>query len=362
MPEEKPGLFALSVTEDCNLRCRYCYACGGEKKTLISWEKAKLAIDVMAECFKSFKIQFTGGEPLLNLDLIEEAVDYLDELGLQVPCQVQTNATLINPDVACRLKSLKIGIGVSLDGPPPVNDALRPFSDGSGSTGSAMRGIAALRDEGIRVGATSVLSRANAGTLEGLVDVLSFLGNVQGIAIDFLRPVGRARRSMQPDPCLAAAGIEAAIFRADRLAGMGGRRIKFRELERMQSTLEFGGARLHHCFFDSCQSLVVLADGSSYVCPSLLDPEMMLGNIEEPDFAEGLLDRMTQARHLVQGPQECLTCPDRWLCGGPCLAHYVAGLNLSIECAAKKVFMRHAREKVLRSRNSEIGKFGEVNE
>ena len=354
MPIEKPGLLALSITADCNLRCRYCYACGGEKKTSMIWPKALQAIDVMAECFQSFKLQFTGGEPLLNLDLIEKAVDYLHEKGLQVPCQVQTNATLITPDVAGRLKSLKIGIGVSLDGPPTVNDALRPFSDGRGSTGSAMRGIAVLRDEGIRVGVTCVLSRANAGTLAGLVDVLSYLGNVEGIAIDFLRPVGRASRSMQPESATVAEGIEMAILRANHLAGMGGRRIKFRELERMRHTLECGGARLHHCFFDSCRSLVVLADGSSYVCPSLLYPELMLGNIEAPGFAEGLLDRMVQARRFVQSPQECQSCPDGWLCGGPCLAHYVAGLNLSIECVAKKVFMRHAREEMSRSGNSEI--------
>lgn len=346
MLEEKTGLLALSVTGECNLRCRYCYACGGDQRISMSWPKALRAIDVMAECFQSFKIQFTGGEPLLNLALIEKAVDYLGEKGLHVPCQVQTNATLINSDVAGRLKSLKIGIGVSLDGPPPVNDALRPFSDGRGSTGSVLRGIAALRDEGIRVGATCVLSRANAGALAGLVDVLSYLGNVDGVAIDFLRPVGRASRSMQPDSAVAARCIETAISHADHLAGMGGRRIKFRELERMKRTLECGGARLHHCFFDSCRSLVVLADGSSYVCPSLLYPELMLGNIEAPGFAEGLLDQMVQARCLVQNPQECQTCPDRWLCGGPCLAHYVAGLDLSIECAVKKVFMRRAREEV----------------
>jgi uncharacterized protein len=344
---EKPGLLALSLTEDCNLRCRYCYACGGERRTLMSRTRARQAIDVMAKCFRSFKIQFTGGEPLLNLDLIEEAVDYLDELGLQVPCQVQTNATLITPDVAGRLQSLKVGIGVSLDGHPPVNDALRPFPDGKGSTGSALRGIAALRDEGIRVGVTSVLSRANAGTLGRLVDLLSYLGNVEGMAIDFLRPVGRACRSMQPDPGQAAAGIEGAILRADHLAGVGGRRIKFRELERMKSTLRSGRERHHHCNFDSCRSLVVLADGSTCVCPSMLDAKMMLGNIEAPGFAEDLLHQMAEKRCLVQSPQECNTCANRWLCGGPCLAHYIAGLNLSLECSAKKVFMSHAREEVI---------------
>ncbi len=71
MPEESPGLLALSVTSDCNLRCRYCYARGGESSASMNWITARRAIDVMAECFDGFKIQFTGGEPLLNLNLIE---------------------------------------------------------------------------------------------------------------------------------------------------------------------------------------------------------------------------------------------------------------------------------------------------
>lgn len=344
MIEEDPGLLALSVTRDCNLRCRYCYARGGESSASMSWITAKRAIDVMAECFGRFKIQFTGGEPLLRLDLIEGAVAYLGEIGLQVPCQVQTNATLITPDVAERLKSLKIAVGVSLDGPPLVNDPLRPFPDGRGSTRSALKGIFALREDGIRVGATCVISSANAGALEGLVDLLSYLGNVEGIAMDFLRPVGRASRSMQPEATMAANGIEAAIKRADRIAEMGGRRIRFREIERMCGTLRRDEKRLHHCYFDSCRSLVVLADGRSYVCPSLLNPNLGLGDIKTPGFADGLLDRMAAARSMVQAPQVCQVCTDRWLCGGPCLAHYVAGLNLDIECLAKRVFMRHARK------------------
>jgi uncharacterized protein len=344
MPEDKTALLALSVTGDCNMRCRYCYACGGEQRTKMCWQKALKAIDVMAECFASFKVQFTGGEPLLNLDIIEKAIDYLGERGLKVPCQVQTNATLINSDVAGRLKSLKIGIGVSLDGPPPVNDTLRPFSDGRGSTVAALRGIAALRDEGIRVGATCVLSRYNVHVLPELIGMLSYLGNVEGIAIDFLRPVGRAEGSMQPDAVIAAGGIGAAIKHADSLAQLGGCHVRFREIERMRRTMEARRKRLHHCYFDACRSMVVMPTGDAFVCPSMLHPELKLGNIEEPDFTKGLIERMIRARRSVQDPKKCQTCRDRWLCGGPCLAHYISGLNLSIECAVKTVFMMHARE------------------
>ncbi|MGV8088778.1 MAG: radical SAM protein [Methanothrix sp.] len=346
MPEESPGLLALSVTSDCNLRCRYCYARGGESSASMNWITARRAIDVMAECFDGFKIQFTGGEPLLNLNLIEWAVDYLSELGLHVPCQVQTNATLITSDVAGRLNDLKIGIGVSLDGPPSVNDRIRPFSNGRGSTRSALKGIMALRDEGIRIGTTCVLSRANARALAGLVELCSYLGNVEGIAIDFLRQTGRGGNWMQPDAAVASRSIEAAIERAEGLVQMGGSLVRFRELERMRNTVEEGRERLHHCYFDACRSVVVMPGGKAFVCPSMLRPELRLGNIEEQDFAKGLIGRMVRARRTVQDPLECRTCRDRWLCGGPCLAHCVPESNLGVECAVKMVFMRHARTKL----------------
>ncbi|HPS91405.1 MAG TPA: radical SAM protein [Methanothrix sp.] len=343
MTGKGPALLALSVMSDCNLRCRYCYARGGESSASMSWSTARRAVDIMAESFGGFKIQFTGGEPLLNLALIERTVDYLEELGLRVPCQVQTNATLITPEVAGRLQSLKIGIGVSLDGPPTVNDLLRPFPDGRGSTRSVLNGIIALREAGIRVGTTCVLSRANAGTLAGLVELCCFLGNVEGIAIDFLRQAGRGDRSMQADASTAARGIEAAIERAESLARMGARPVRFREQERMRRALETGRERHHHCYFDACRSIAVMPRSEAFVCPSMLREQLRLGNIHDPDFAKDLVERLIRARGHVQTPQECLTCEDRWLCGGPCLAHSITPLNLAIECAVKRVFMKHAR-------------------
>jgi len=237
---------------------------------------------------------------------------------------------------------------VSLDGPPSVNDRIRPFSSGrGGSTKSALNGIMALREAGIRVGATCVLSRANAGALAGLVELCSYLGNIEGIAIDFLRQAGRGDSSMQPDAAVASRGIEAAIERAEGLAQMGGSLVRFRELERMRNTVEEGRERLHHCYFDACRSVVVMPGGEAFVCPSMLRPELRLGSIEEQDFAKGLIERMVRARRTVQDPQECRTCRDRWLCGGPCLAHCVPESNLAIECAVKMVFMRHLRSSSL---------------
>ncbi len=342
------GLLVLSVTAACNLRCRYCYARGGEGELHMSWPEAARAVDLMSGCFSSFKIQFTGGEPLLNLGLIEQVMGYLAEKSLKAQCQIQTNAALIDAEKARRIKELGLGVGVSIDGPVPINDLLRPFSNGSGSTGSTIKGVMALRDRGIRVGATCVLSKGNAATLPGLVDLLSYLGNVEGLTVDTLRPVGRGNAQMQADPAQAAAGLEAAIVRSDHLASSGGKRVAFRELDRMLYALRNDAERKHHCFFDSGRSLLVMPGGDAYACPSLVRQEFRLGNVLEPSFEKGLKERMATARSVIGAPAACLVCQDRCLCGGACLAPAPRSPeSMAVECAIKKTFMRHARIRFL---------------
>lgn len=55
-----PRLLVLGVTADCNLRCRYCSARGGEEKAYMSEVVARRAVDLMTEGSEKFKIQFTG--------------------------------------------------------------------------------------------------------------------------------------------------------------------------------------------------------------------------------------------------------------------------------------------------------------
>lgn len=338
-------LLVLGVTADCNLRCKYCYAGGGDEKTHMRWQVARRSVDLMAEWSERFKIQFTGGEPLLNLDLIEKVLVYLDDSGVDARCQVQTNATLINAEMAERLKNLKIGVGVSLDGMAGSAGRLRPFADGGESARAAVDGIKALGDVGIRVGMTCVLAASNVMGLPSLVELASYLGNVEGITLDLLRPVGRAGADMAPDPALAASYLDRAIDRAELISRIGGRRVEFRELERMGRVLSSGKGRRHHCYFDACQSLVVMPEGGVYSCPSILRPEFRLGDVMDSGIGDDLREGLVRTRELIGSPSRCRRCPDGWLCGGPCPAYgFVMKGDVRLECAIKGVFMRRARE------------------
>ncbi|MCR4441775.1 MAG: radical SAM protein [Peptococcaceae bacterium] len=348
-------LLVLRVTNDCNLRCRYCYARGGDNRDRMSLDVARQAIDYAAARSKSFKIQFTGGEPLLEFPLIKKIIDYANSrCSSAVVYQLQTNGTLITPGIARELKYLGVAVGVSLDGMPKTNDWLRPAAHGGGSALAVLQGLHNLKSAGIKVGLTAVLTADNVAGLPQLVELASYLGNIYGIALDLLRPLGRAAQNnvLPPAPELLAGQVRAALSRAEELSGMGGSQVRFREVERLKYQLHRGIARKHYCYATTGQSMAVTPRGEVYPCSSLADVTgFCQGNIADRDFSLArALSRTPSLKGAAHGPARCRECPDRWLCGGGCLARayaYTGGVDAvySGDCLLKQVFLRYVREK-----------------
>ncbi|WP_245574367.1 radical SAM/SPASM domain-containing protein [Desulfovirgula thermocuniculi] len=339
------------VTLDCNLRCLYCYAQGGEKKEYMSWEVARQAIDFVASRSKYFKVQFTGGEPLLNWPLVEMAVRYIRERRLPAAVQLQTNATLITSSMARKIKALGLALGVSLDGPPEVNDLTRPFAGGGGSTLAVINGLQNLAAEGIKVGLTAVLTERSVSTLGRLVELASYLGNVYGLSLDLLRPLGRGRSKevKPPNPELLEQNVRSAFRRAEEIVKLGGPLVRFREVERIRLLMARGFSREYSCHAAAGQSLAVMPDGSLYPCASLCGlEEFYLGRVT----AKGLsLGRLASVESILSsaGIDSCHRCPQKHLCGGGCPARAYAYARrveeiYQVECRLKKVFLALAKE------------------
>jgi uncharacterized protein len=339
----------LWVTTDCNLRCGYCYARGGDSPEYMSWKVAKRAIDLVARSGEAFKIQFSGGEPLLHLELIEAIVNYCTNLPARF--QIQTNATLVTPELAIHLSDLELAVGVSLDGVPEVNDRLRRFPDGSGSTGAAIAGIRSFGSAGMKVGMTCVLSRENVTALPQLVNLASYLGNVYGISIDVLRPVGRAVEEgvLHAWPQEAARAVRLAVEQADGLAAMGGALVRIREIERMRYRLKSNPTGNGYCHFSHAQALMVKPSGEAYPCASLADlPAFRVGHVLDPGFAKRLHARLQSAQALIPLSPACRQCPDLPLCRGGCPARAYATRDCpaeiaAVECRVRKTYLEHVR-------------------
>lgn len=146
----------LQVTEDCNLRCTYCYQTGKSGRRM-SFETAKAVIDAVLTDTRyisaaAVELDFIGGEPLLEIGLIRRAYEYFlrrcMELGhpwlVRHRVSLCTNGTLyFSPEVQSFLRDYcqSISFSVSLDGTKALHDACRRFPDGSGSYEHAVRAV-----------------------------------------------------------------------------------------------------------------------------------------------------------------------------------------------------------------------------
>ena len=125
----------LNVNTGCNLACRYCYkedlAIPAEGKRM-GLEVAARSVDLLlsqAEQRSRVGIVFFGGEPLTNMTLIRQVVDYAEaragSLGKTVDFSLTTNATLLTEEIIEYFDGHRFGISVSIDGPRTLHDRNR---------------------------------------------------------------------------------------------------------------------------------------------------------------------------------------------------------------------------------------------
>ncbi|MDR2422201.1 MAG: radical SAM protein, partial [Deltaproteobacteria bacterium] len=174
----------LILTTRCNLKCSYCY--NGDLapqdmglKTLVRG----LALAAAGE--GPLRIQLTGGEPTLLPELIEAAAQEAAKLRRPYRLSLQTNATLLDRQLAKTLKKLNVEVGVSLDGPPALNEAMR------GESKMAFRGFSALESEAWPFTATTVVAGPNAKELYQVPLVLAQYNAALGLGLDLLVQKGR---------------------------------------------------------------------------------------------------------------------------------------------------------------------------
>jgi uncharacterized protein len=162
----------LQVTQNCNLRCSYCaysdmYFNRTHAPLNMKFETAAKAIDyVMCNSIDTTKLDigFYGGEPLLEMELIEKCIKYASEKckGKELSFTITTNGTLLTPEIYEYLIDNEVSIMVSLDGPKSNHDASRVFPDGEGSFDIIICNLQAIQnkypDSGTKISLLAVAS------------------------------------------------------------------------------------------------------------------------------------------------------------------------------------------------------------
>ena len=133
----------LHIAHDCNLACRYCFAEEGEyhgRRALMSFEVGKKALDFLIANSGNrvnLEVDFFGGEPLMNWDVVKQLVEYGRSQeaahNKKFRFTLTTNGVLLNDEIMEFCNREMSNVVLSLDGRPEVNDRMRPFRNGSGS-------------------------------------------------------------------------------------------------------------------------------------------------------------------------------------------------------------------------------------
>ena len=133
----------LHVAHDCNLACRYCFAEEGEyhgRRELMSLETGKAALDFLIAGSgnrRNLEVDFFGGEPTLNFQVVKDLVAYGREQeklhNKKFRFTLTTNGVLLNEEIMEFANQEMSNVVLSIDGRKEVNDYLRPFPGGAGS-------------------------------------------------------------------------------------------------------------------------------------------------------------------------------------------------------------------------------------
>ena len=133
----------LHIAHDCNLACKYCFAEEGEyhgRRALMSLEVGKKALDFLVANSGNrvnLEVDFFGGEPLMNWQVVKDLVKY--GRSLEAPNNkkfrftLTTNGVLLNDEIMEFANREMANVVLSIDGRKEVHDKMRPFRGGQGS-------------------------------------------------------------------------------------------------------------------------------------------------------------------------------------------------------------------------------------
>ena len=195
-------LVLLRSTTACNLRCRYCSAsCGEAGRRDLTEEDCRLLLRQLPSVLatgEEVSYCWHGGEPTLlapeSFAAMQDILSGIAREGHPVRCSMQTNGYAVNDAWLDALQRFDVGVGLSLDGPPALHDAMRVTPGGGGSYAQAAAHAQAMRCRGISVSLLCTVQEQHLGREAAMMDWLE----EQGCSIRFnpLLHLGRAKSAL----------------------------------------------------------------------------------------------------------------------------------------------------------------------
>ena len=319
----------MNVSHICNMKCSYCFAGSGEyggDDGLMQLTTGMRAIDFLVEnsgSRRNLDVDFFGGEPLLNWDVVKGIVDYarnIEELkGKTFRFTLTTNGLLIDDDVIDFANKEIYNVVLSLDGRRDINDASRKLPGGGGSyeyiVPKIKRFVEARSGEGYYIRGTYTR------------DNLDFVNDVLHIA-----DLGFTELSMEPVVAKPGARYKLDMDDLPVLCGqyelladeMHRRKAEGKEFSFYHYKLDFLSGPCVYKRIAGCgagtEYLAVTPGGCLYPCHQFVGNEKFLLG----DLWSGITNKKLQDEFMgnsMYSRQDCIDCWARMYCSGGCAAN-----------------------------------------
>lgn len=331
-PETIVKALCLNVAHDCNLRCDYCFASTGDFKgarELMPLDVAKSAVDFLLQNSKhrrQLEIDFFGGEPLMNWDVVRQTVEYAKaeaaKLGKVFRFTITTNGLGLTPAIEEFINEHMYNVVLSIDGRKEVNDRIRRTVSNNGSVYEIIipRFQRLVQNRGDK--SYFVRGTFTAHNLDFSQDV------------EHLHDLGFDQISMEP---VVADPTEEYALREDHLPRVLQEYERLAELylERQRQGRAFNFFHFNvelkkgPCIYkriSGCgagyEYLAVAPSGEIFPCHQFVgEPEYVLGTVwsglEKADVSDAFKDS-----HVLNKPI-CRSCWAKYFCSGGCEKHNI---------------------------------------
>lgn len=317
---------SVFATNRCNLKCSYCYERVNNviNSTNMSLDTFKAGIEFFRSQFKIEKpvnIHFFGGEPLMNMKLIREAVDYLKGVekdnDIHFTYSLTTNGTILNHhNILDFLLKNNFSTMVSIDGFKENHDYYRPYVNGKGSYDKVIKNIQLLSQY------QKVVARITLNDMD--TDIVKLYEELKENGVWEILVIIVSKKDLLAGQWQET--ISPLKKRINELENYFLKNIKQKKIVRYRDLLKYlkiihngfnGKEKMYPCAA-GYSSFSLAANGDIYLCHRFNNIDSMkLGNIKEGIILERRREFL-ESHHLSIRHGECKTCWVGPICGGTC--------------------------------------------
>ncbi|MBU4210266.1 radical SAM protein [Patescibacteria group bacterium] len=308
-----PGVW-LHLTNQCNLRCTYCYLHKTPGK--MSQEIANKAIEKIFKSaqkhnFKQIKFKLSGGEPLLEQKMLFRLVNKIkkleDKTKIKTIIVIMSNGVLLTPTICKKIKQKKLQVAVSLDGLNKVHDKTRVFVNGRGSFKQVEKGIDNLLKYKVLFNVSVTITSKNIKNIPKLTKYL--LEKNIPLVFNFYRenPCVKEELNNQDEKLI--------FYLKKAYQAIYKNALPYGYIDRLLDRVVASRPHLRPCGMGT-NYLVIRHDGKLVNCQMLM--EKPIGSINDKDLIDTMIQKDFTKGITVEDKTPCKNCQWKYICCGGC--------------------------------------------